>query len=201
MKTNFQFSSVQIVGKMGCTKSKLDDKVCLKDETTAMHIAYINKNGLQKYYDVMGVEGGSNHNSFDDNSSNFNLGLINIEQKSESDVENINTGLTAREWVELAIVLIIALGAIRIIYKFCMQRRKKSQIKKKKTLKEVMQSVTVPNQEMLIKTVTQVPAKDLNLVPQQDNTERQIVPFVHEKPMLVNVNVSRLPLFPTSYYS
>ena len=138
---------------------------------------------------------------FEDNSSNLNLGLINIEQKSKSDVENINTGLTVREWVELAIVLIIALGAIRIIYKFCMQRRKKSQMKKKKTLKEVMQSVTVPNQEMLIKTVTQVPTKDLNSVPQQDNTERQIVPFVHEKPMPVNVNVSRLPLFPTAYYS
>ena len=82
-----------------------------------------------------------------------------------------------------------------------MQRRKKSQIKKKKTLKEVMQSVMAPNQEMLIKTVTQVPTKDLNPVPQQDNTERQLVPFVHEKPMPVNVNVSRLPLFPTSYYS
>ena len=187
---------------MGCTKSKLDEKVCLKDETTAMHIAYINKNGLQKYYDVMGVEGGSNHNPFEDNLSNLNLGLINIEQKSESDVENINTGLTAREWVELAIVLIIALGAIRIIYKCCMKRRKKSQMKKKMTLKEVMQSVTVPNKEMIVKTVTQqVPEKDINPLPPQNNTERQIVPFVHEKTLPVNVNVSRLPLFPTLYYS
>ena len=187
---------------MGCTKSKLDDKVCLKDETTSMHVAYINKNGLQKYYEVMGVKDVSNHNSFEDNSSNLNLGLINIESKSESDVENINTGLTVREYVELAVVLIIALGAIRIIYKFCMRRRKKSQMKKKNTLKEVMQSVTVPNQEMLIKTVTQqVPTKDVNPVPPQDNTERQIVPFVHEKTVPVNVNVSRLPLFPTSYYS
>ena len=41
----------------------------------------------------MGIEGGDSHNSFEDNSSNLNLGLINIEQKSESDVENINTGL------------------------------------------------------------------------------------------------------------
>ena len=122
---------------MGCTKSKLDEKVCLRDETTSMHIAYINKHRLQKYYEVMGIEGGDNHNSFEDNSSNLNLGLINIEQKSESDVENINTGLTVREWVEIAILLIITIGIIRIIYKFCMQRRKKSQIKKKKTLKEV----------------------------------------------------------------
>ena len=145
---------------MGCTKSKLDEKVCLKEETTAMHIAYINKEGIQKYYETMGVEGGSNHNSFEDHSSNLNLGLINIEQKSESDVENLNTGLTVREWVELAVVLIIALGAIRIIYKCCMKRRKKTQMKKKKTLKEVMQSVTVPSQEMLVKTVKQVPAKE-----------------------------------------
>ena len=73
---------------MGCTKSKLDDKVCLKDETTAMHVAYINKNGLQKYYEVMGVEDVSNHNTFEDNSSNLNLGLINIESKSKSNIEN-----------------------------------------------------------------------------------------------------------------
>ena len=117
---------------MGCTKSKLDEKVCIKDETMSMHIAYTNKHGLQKYYDVMGIEGGDKQNSFEDNSSNLNLGLINIEQKSESDVENINTGLTVREWVEIAILLIIAIGIIRIIYKFYLQRRKKSQIKKKK---------------------------------------------------------------------
>ena len=99
-----QFRSVQIVGKMGCTKSKLDEKVCLKDETTSMHIAYINKHGLQKYYETMGVEGGEQHNSYEDNSNNLNLGLINIEQKSETDVENINMGLTVREWVEIAIL-------------------------------------------------------------------------------------------------
>ena len=75
-------------------------------------------------------------------------------------------------------------------------------MKKKNTLKEVMQSVTVPNQEMLIKTVTQkVPTRYVNPVPPQDNTERQIVPFVQEKTVPVNVNVSRLPLFPTSYYT
>ena len=83
-----------------------------------------------------------------------------------------------------------------------MKRRKKSQMKKKKTLKEVMQSVTVPNKEMIVKTVTkQVPEKDINPLPPQNNTERQIVPFVHKKTLPVNVHVSRSPLFPTSYYS
>ena len=151
---------------MGCTKSKLDDNVCLKDENTAMHVAYINKNGLENYYKAMGVEDVSNHNTFKDNSSNLNLGLINIEQKSKSDTENKNTGLTTCEYIELAVVLIIALSAIRIIYKFCMERRAKSQMKKKNTLKEVMRSVMVPNQEMIVKTVTQqIPSKDVNPVP------------------------------------
>merc|ERR1711954_321854 len=84
-------------------------------------------------------------------------------------------GLTVREWLEIAVLMILAIGILRIIYKFCMQRRKKSQIKKKKTLKEVMQSVTAPNQEMLMKTVTQVPTKDLNPVPQQDNNEKYTI--------------------------
>ena len=166
-----------------------------------MHVAYINKHGLEKYYQTMGIEPEEEHNSYEDNSKNLNLGLINIEQKSETDVENINTGLTVREWVEIAVLLIIAIGILRVIYKFCMQRRKKSQIKKKKTLKEVMQSVTAPNQEMLIKMVTQVPAKEFNTVPQQENNEKQLVPYIQERPMPVSVDVSRLPLFPSSYYS
>ena len=66
-----------------------------------------------------------------------------------------------------------------------------------------MQSVTAPNQEMMLKTVTQVPATVSN----QENNEKQVVPYVEkqqvvpyvEKPMPVSVNVSRLPLFPSSY--
>ena len=49
---------------MGCTKSKLDNKVCLKDETTQMHFNFIKKNGLDEYYAVMGMESESSHNSF-----------------------------------------------------------------------------------------------------------------------------------------
>ena len=62
---------------MGCTKSKLDNKVCHKDETMAMQVNFIKKNGLAAYYEVMGMEDESNHNTFEDNSSNLNLGLIN----------------------------------------------------------------------------------------------------------------------------
>ena len=94
---------------MGCTKSKLDNKVCLKDETTAMHVNYIKKNGLAAYFQVMGIEDESNHNSFEDNSSNLNLGLINIESKNENDTEIHNSGLSIREYFEIAVVIIIAL--------------------------------------------------------------------------------------------
>ena len=88
---------------MGCTKSKIDPKVCEKDETHSMHVAYIKKHGLEKYYQTLGIEPEEQHNSYEDNSKNLNLGLINIEEKSESDVENINMGLNVREWVEIAV--------------------------------------------------------------------------------------------------
>ena len=163
-----------------------------------MHVEYIRKHGLDQYYKTLGVEKVEQRNSYEDNSKNLNLGLINIEEKNESDVENINMGLSVREWLEIGVLLIIILGILRIIYKFCMKKKseKKSQIRKKTALKEVMQSVTNPNQEMMLKTVTKVPATITN----QESTKKQVVPYV-EKPMPVSVNVSRLPLFPSSYYS
>ena len=55
---------------------------------------------------------------------------------------------------------------------------------------------------MFVKTVTQqIPTKEINPVPQENNIERQIVPIGHQKTVPVNVNVSRLPIFPTSYYN
>ena len=110
-------------------------------------------------------------------------------------------GLSVREWLEIGVLLIIILGILSVIYKFCMKKKKKSekksQIRKKTALKEVIQSVNTPNQEMMLKTVTtQVPATITN----QENTEKQVVPYV-EKQMPVSVNVSRLPLFPSSFYS
>ena len=94
---------------MGCTKSKLDNKVCLKDETTQMHVDFIKKNGLDEYYAVMGMESETSHKSFDDNNLNVNLGLINIESKNETDTEIQNSGLSIHEYVEIAVVIIIAL--------------------------------------------------------------------------------------------
>ena len=110
---------------MGCTKSKIDPKICGRDETNSMHVAYIKKHGLEKYYQTMGIEPEEKHNSYEDNSKNLNLGLINIEEKTESDVENINMGVSTREWVEIAVLLIIVIGILRVIYKFCIKQRKK----------------------------------------------------------------------------
>ena len=194
---------------MGCSKSKIEPKICERDETHSMHVEFIRKHGLDQYYKTLGVEQEEQRNSYEDNSKNLNLGLINIEEKTESDVENINMGLSVREWVEIGVLLIIILGILRVIYRFCLKKKKKSekksQIRKKTALKEVIQSVNTPNQEMMLKTVTQVPAT----ITHQDNNDKQVVPYVEkqqvvpyvEKPMPVSVNVSRLPLFPSSYYS
>ena len=194
---------------MGCSKSKIEPKICERDETHSMHVEFIRKHGLDQYYKTLGVEQEEQRNSYEDNSKNLNLGLINIEEKTESDVENINMGLSVREWVEIGVLLIIILGILRVIYRFCLKKKKKSekksQIRKKTALKEVMQSVTTPNQEMMLKTVTQVPAT----ISHQENNDKQVVPYIEkqqvvpyvEKSMPVSVNVSRLPLFPSSYYS
>merc|ERR1712025_545937 len=103
------------------------------------HAEFIKKHGLDQYYKTLGVEQEEQRNSYEDNSKNLNLGLINIEEKSESDVKNINMGLSVREWVEIGVLLIIILGILRVTYKFCLKKKKsekKSQIRKKKALKE-----------------------------------------------------------------
>ena len=66
---------------MGCTRSKLTKDICLKDEMTEMHVDFIKKNGLDEYYAIMGIESDTGHNSFNNNSSNVNLGLFNIETR------------------------------------------------------------------------------------------------------------------------
>ena len=89
-----------------------------------MHVEYIRNHGLDQYYKTLGVEKEEQRNSYEDNSKNLNLGLINIEEKNESDDENINMGLSVREWLEIGVLLIIILGILRIIYKFCMKKEK-----------------------------------------------------------------------------
>ena len=186
---------------MGCTRSKLDKNICLKDETTQMHVDFIKKNGLDEYYAVMGMESDTSHNSFDDNSSNVNLGLINIESKNETDTEIQNSGLSIREYVEIAVVIIIALGDIHTIYRYFKQRRAKAALKKKNSLKELMVSATGPGQGVFLKTINQqIPMKEMSQNPQEENLERQLVPVIPQKSnQTLPVNVARMPIFPNSY--
>ena len=108
---------------MGCTRSKLNKDICEKDETTKMHIDYIKQNGLDANYAIMGVDNDKSHNSFDDNSSNVNLGLFNIETKSETDTTIENPGWSIREYIEIALAVIIVLGAVRIIFRFIKKKK------------------------------------------------------------------------------
>ena len=98
---------------MGCSKSQIEPKICERDKTYAMHVDFIKNHELEKYYQTLGMEPEEQRNSYEDNSKNLNLGLINIEEKSESDVENINMGLSVREWVEIGVLLIIILGIFK----------------------------------------------------------------------------------------
>ena len=105
-----------------------------------MHIDYIKQNGLNAYYAIMGVDNDKSHNSFDDNSSNVNLGLFNIETKSETDTTIENSGLSIREYIEIALAIIIVLGAARIIFRFIKKKKTKAAMKKKNNLKELVVS-------------------------------------------------------------
>ena len=183
---------------MGCTRSKLNKDICERDETSSMHADFIKKEGLDNYYTLMGMENkGEGHNTFKDSSNNVNIGLINLEEKNESDTENYQTGFTLREYIEIAVVLVIAIGALRAIYRCCTKQRKKRQIRKNKNLQEVVKSVAIPSNEMIMKTVTQIPATESA----PENKETQIVPYVPDKSLPVSVNVSRLPILPSSYYA
>ena len=118
---------------MGCTRSKLNRDICLKDETTEMHVDFIKNNGLDAYYAIMGIESDKSHNSFDDNSSNVNLGLFNIETKNETDTEIENSGLSIREYIKIALAIIIVLGSARIIFRYLKKRKAKAAMKKEAT--------------------------------------------------------------------
>ena len=170
---------------------------------TKMHIDFIKQNGLDAYYAIMGVENDKTHNSFDDNSSNVNLGLFNIETKNETDTEIENSGLSIREYIEIALAIIIVLGTIRLIFRYLKKSKAKAAMKKKNNLKELVVSATGPGQGVYLKNFNQqLPMKQIIQNPQQEqNLDTQLVPINLQKDnQMVPVNVARMPLFPNSYY-
>ena len=206
---------------MGCTKSKLNPDICQRDKTGEMHAEYIKREGLDSYSAVMGMpEKGDSHNTYKDNSNNFNLGLINVEEKTEYDTKNINSGFTIREYIEIAIVIVIAVGTIKAIYRCCAKLKKKKQIKKNKNIEEVVKSAVKPGTDVVMKTI-EIPTREAasesrEMVNQYlrsgiiescpaENKDRQLVPFSQEKTsqvsVPVSVNASRVPILPNSYYN
>ena len=119
------------------------------------------------------------------------MGLINIESKNENDTEIHKSGLSIHEYVEIAVVIIIA------------QRKAKAALKKKNSLKEMMAFATVPGPGMIVKTINQqIPMKEMSQIPQEENLERQLVPVNPQKSnQILPVNIARMPLFPNSYYN
>ena len=74
-----------------------------------MHANYIKQYGLNSYNALMGVDNDKTHTKLDDHSSTVNLGLINMETKSETDTMYENSGLTAKEYIEIALAILIVL--------------------------------------------------------------------------------------------
>ena len=69
---------------MGYTRSNLNKDICEKDETPQMHANYIKEYRLNSYNALMGIENDKTLTKLDDHSSTVNLGLINMETKSET---------------------------------------------------------------------------------------------------------------------
>ena len=100
-------------------------------------------------------------------------------------------------------LIIIALGAIRTIYRFFKQRRAKAALKKKKNLKGLVVSAIGPGQGVFLKTINQqIPMKEMSQNPQEENLERQLVPVNQQKSnQILPVNIAQMPLSPNSSYN
>ena len=72
---------------MGCTLSKINPDICQRNETPEMHSNYIKENGIHCYNSLMGIEDNQLGTKLDDHSSTINLGLLNMESKTESDTK------------------------------------------------------------------------------------------------------------------
>ena len=172
---------------MGCTKSKLSDDVCLKDETSELHTKYIDEHGLQSYYNVMGMPpqgpSGSSGSETNDSSKNFNLGLVNIEEKTT--VDNNFYGLSVSDILEVSIGFLLFLYICKIIYKRIMKRKKQARASKNLEMKEIVKSVTQT-----------VPTPRPSYKMQQQSTQMKTTPMdfavakMHENPKAL------IPIFP-----
>ena len=102
---------------MGCTRSKLNPKICLSEEA-----AWIKS--VQKYC----APGSSSHSGFQEHDSRNTFGLINVE----SDIkENVQGGAACGKvyWMdllEIVVIILVGLFLVRLIYVWYMNSKKRA---------------------------------------------------------------------------
>ena len=116
---------------MGCTLSKINPYICQQNKTPEMHSNYIKENGIHSYNSLMEIEDDKLGTKLDDHSSTINLGLLNMESKTESDTKYEYNGLTFKEYLEIGLAILIVLGAARALYRYLKKRRTKTSSKKR----------------------------------------------------------------------
>ena len=173
-----------------------------------MHANYIKQYRLDSYNALMGVDNDKTHNILDDHSSTVNLGLFKMETKSETDTTYENSGLTTKEYIEIALAILIVLGAARIIFRYLKKKKTKAAKKKKTQLKDLVVEAAGPTQGMSTQGMFINPFKQalpiqqrIQIPSQQQKIETQLVPINQEKEnQIIPINMARLPLFPNTLY-
>ena len=166
---------------MGCIVSHLDKEVCLKNETPEMHQRYIDKNGLSKYYKVMGMNAPEKDTEMEDNSKNLNIGLINMEEKNSTIYEFY--GIRWSDLLEICLGIIVILYITKLVFKYIKKKRRIAKINKNIKLKELVQEASAP-QGLPPPAYSQPQSRPLSKSPIQfaiqamhENNSRAVVPI------------------------
>ena len=134
-----------------------------------------------------------NAHSMDDHSSTYNVGLLNFDNKTESETENEYTGLSTKEYIAIAVGIVIIIYAGRRIIRYINKNKKKKSAKKATVLKEIVEEATKPSTAPPQMMTTQFgPPVTTKAIPQtrKKTMENAIIP----------VNMSRMPIFSNNLY-
>ena len=134
-----------------------------------------------------------NAHTMDDHSSTYNVGLLNFDNKSESETENEYTGLSTKEYIAIAIGILIVIYAGGRLIRYINKKKKKSSAKKATVLKEIVEEATKPPTAPPQMMTTQFgpPVTTIAIPQNQKKTmENAIIP----------VNMARMPIFWNNLY-
>ena len=130
---------------MGCHKSKFDNSVCERDETPKMHQEFIKKNGLEAYYQIMGLPKEVIQPGIEDKSQTFNVGLLNYESKEETtNTNNFDIKFHWKTIVEVILGFLIVIYIAKRLIRYCKSKKAKASQKKNLKMKEIMKE-TLPS--------------------------------------------------------